>query len=338
MKNQYISICIPVEEQTAYLKEALNAYSHQTYKQFEIIVSSTKPFFTPYSFVKVVTDKNLAADPAAKRNKVLEYGKGDIFVFNDDDTIVPPTYLENIINLFKKKEILIAGGPLLTHPDDSLRQQGSGAVWESWLGSKGAGIYRSRLMPARIVYDYPASNLIVRQKTFREVGGFQPGIYPGEDTKLCLDIYNRFHVGVQYDPKLYVYHHRKPLFKAHLSQIGRYGSQRGRFALSFPETSFKLSYFLPSFFLLYLICTIGMLLAYQLKIINFQFLLLTLIPLLLYLSLVLLEGTVLAIRKNISLAFLAMLGIVVTHLYYGWRFLQSFTGKLIKKLLELLSK
>lgn len=344
MKKPFISVCIPIERKTLYLEEALRAYSQQTYKDFEVVVSSTQFFSTPYRFVRVVSNRNLKGDPATKRNQVLKYGKGEIFVFNDDDVFVPTTYLENVVKLFGDKTILIAGGPLLTPLSDSLLQKASGAVWESFLGSEGAGVYRSRLMSARIVYDYPASNLIVRRDAFKQVGGFPPRIYPGEDTKLCLDICNKFNIGVYYHPNLYVYHHRKPLLKAHLRQIGRYGRQRGRFALSFPETSFKLQYFLPSLFLLYLAGLVILLILDQLKIFLFSaqdgsasggpFSFFTLTPLVLYISLVLLEGMNLSIRKDIPVALLATMGIVATHLYYGWRFLQSFTGKLFQKLLE----
>ena len=331
MNPLFLSIIIPVEGRTKYLLEALNWLSKQTYSDFEVIISSSLPFSVPYSFVRVVMDKKLSGDVAAKRNKILKFGKGEIFVFNDDDVFAPKNYLEKIIRKFKDKKILAACGPLLTPVNDSFWQKGSGAVWESYLGSLGAGIYRSRKQPARIVYDYPAANLIVRREVFEAVGGFEKGLYPGEDTKLCLLIFNKYQKGVVYDPDLFVYHHRKPLFRPHLKQIGRYGHQRGWFSLSYPTTSFKIQYFLPSFLLLYLL---GL---FMVALFGSWFLKLKLgwiifLPLLFYGLLVVLEGAVITYRRGFPLSILAILGIVATHLYYGYQFARSFIRKIIQKI------
>ena len=338
-KRPFISIIIPVESKTKYLDQALTHYAKQTYKNFEVIIASTRSFSrsfsVPYSFVQVIVNKRLAGDVAAKRNQILKYGKGEIFVFNDDDVFTPLQYLKGIIDKLKIPKILAVCGPLLTPPEDSFLQQASGAVWESYLGSFGAGVYRNRKLSARIVYDFPAANLIVRRKVFQEIGGFQPGLYPGEDTKLCLDIFNRYKRGVFYDPSLFVYHHRKPLFKAHLLQVGRYGGQRGGFALAYPETSFKIQYFLPSLFLAYIIDLI-LISSRSLFISDFVFPSLILTPLLIYLGLTFLEGIGIVFKKGVEVAILAMIGIFLTHLYYGYRFAKSFVGKIVFEIITFL--
>lgn len=335
MKNQsFISVVIPVEKKTVYLEEALHCYSKQTYPNFEVIISSSTSLFSPYSFVRVVIEKQLSGDVASKRNQILRFGRGEIFVFNDDDVFVPGNYLQRIIEKFKDDKILAACGSLLTPEADSLYQKASGVVWESYLGSFGAGVYRSRKMPARTVYDYPAANLIVRKEVFQAVGGFEPGLYPGEDTKLCLLIFNKYKTGVSYDPKLFVYHHRKPLLKAHLRQVGRYGTQRGWFTLSYPETSFKIQYFFPSFLLLYLLFLVLFMVRSFLFGDFSRFFLLSL-PFIAYLTFVIIECIGIAYKKGLKLIVFAAGGIVVTHLYYGYRFLKSFMGKIMQRMVEL---
>lgn len=329
-----ITIIIPVEKETKYLREALKDYSKQTYTNFEVIVSTTNKFTSKYKFVKIIVDKTLKGDVSSKRNKILKYGKGEIFVFNDDDVSVPVNYLKNIVHTFKRKKVLAACGPLLTPENDNLMQKASGVVWESYLGSLGAGIYRSRKQAPRIVYDYPAANLIIRKEIFERIGGFQKDLYPGEDTKLCLDFLNMFKKGINYDPDLFVYHHRKALFKDHLRQIGKYGTQRGWFSLSFPETSLKIQYFLPSTLLLYIILVLFLFLINT----NLSISYLLYIPLYFYLSLLAVEGLISIYRKGISLGVLALLGIILTHLYYGYKFIRSFMRKLVDKLLEALKK
>ena len=331
MKNKpFVSIIIPIERKTKYLEEALNCFSKQTYQDFEVIIASSAEFSTQYSFARVIVDKKLSGDVASKRNQILKFGRGEIFVFNDDDVFTPVQYLERIVRKLKNPKILALCGPLLTPPKDSFCQQASGAVWESYMGSLGAGVYRSRKFPARMVYDYPAANLIVRKKTFEAVGGFEKELYPGEDTKLCLDIFNKYQKGIVYDPSLFVHHHRKALFKPHLVQIGRYGKQRGWFTLSYPETSLKLLYFLPSFFLVYILSLIFI--SFKSYITSdFSFPFIIILPLLIYLSLLAIEGVEIVYRKGILAAGLAVPGIFLTHLYYGYKFAKSFTAKIILK-------
>lgn len=51
-----------------------------------------------------------------------------------------------------------------------------------------------------------------------------------------------------YDPAVVVHHHRRTVFAGHLRQIRSYALHRGFFVKKFPQTSMKLSYFVPSLF------------------------------------------------------------------------------------------
>ncbi|MBQ5511265.1 MAG: hypothetical protein IIT94_09040, partial [Prevotella sp.] len=75
----------------------------------------------------------------------------------------------------------------------------------------------------------------------------------GEDTLLCEDIVYGQGKRLVYDPWAIVYHHRRRLFGPHLRQLGRYAFHRGYFVKKSPKTSFKLSYFVPSLFVLGLV-------------------------------------------------------------------------------------
>lgn len=319
VNKKVISVVIPLEKKSDYILEALDSYSKQTYKGFEVLISSTEPFKVSYKFAKVISDKNLGGDPSGKRNKAVKKSRGEIIVFNDDDVYVPPGYLERVMELFNNSEVYGAAGPLLTPPSDNLLKSASGLVWESYVGSMGAGVFRSRKMAPRVVYDYPAANLIVRKKIFNELGGFEEGLYPGEDTKLCLLLSEKYNTGINYVPELYVYHHRRSLFGPHLRQVGRYGTQRGQFALSYPQTSFTLPYFIPSFLLLYLLT-----LPWTTRYSSLIF-----VPGLVYLSIIIIEAVVFAYKKNIIIATLMIPAVIATHLYYGYKFIISFIRKLI---------
>lgn len=333
----FISVVIPVEKETDYLKEALSFYGKQTYTHFEVLIASTYPIKTDYPFAKVIVGRRLKNQVSLKRNTIIKHGKGEIFVFTDDDVFVPPTYLANVAHIFKNSSVVAACGPLLTPSNDSLMQKASGLVWESFMGSVGAGIYRSRKMKRRMVYDYPAANLIVRRSVFTAIGGYEKNIYPGEDTKLLIDMYQETGKGAMYDPRLTAYHHRKPLFKKHLAQIGRYGFQRGQFSLAYPTTSFKLSYFLPALLVVYEVIVL-LYVVIASPVYNLTIMKLVLAPIGVYGVLLFIETWYIVYRNGLVLGILAALGIVTTHGYYGYNFIVGFSIRILNRIKRVISK
>src|SRR3989338_9864856 len=111
VKKPIYTVIIPIEKKSAYVMEALKLWDSQTYKSFEVLISSTKRFSIPYSFARVIVDPSLKGNIAAKRNKILKHGAGSIFIFHDDDVFVPPTYLHEVDKIFKNRTIIAAGGP-----------------------------------------------------------------------------------------------------------------------------------------------------------------------------------------------------------------------------------
>lgn len=158
---------------------------------------------------------------------------------------------------FGDKTIAGVGGPASTPGTDPFLAKLGGAVYANRLVS---GNYRYRYEPERVreVEDYPSCNLFIRTEALRTIGGFRTEFWPGEDTILCRDIV-RGGGTILYDPRVQVYHHRRRLFGPHLRQIGRYARHRGYFAKKFPDTSRKLSYTIPSLWVIGLIA--GALLA-----------------------------------------------------------------------------
>ena len=118
-----------------------------------------------------------------------------------------------------------------------------------------------------------------------------------------------------YDPKVLVYHHRRPVLLPHLKQISRYALRRGFFAKKFPETSFRLGYLLPSIF------TYGLVAGGIISIFDPLFRLLYCLLLTVYCLLQILTGLEVLIKeKSFYLALLVMVSIFFTHLAYGLLF------------------
>ena len=296
----FFSIIIPIRLENDYLYQTQKKLKKQTYKNFELLIITDKISHSP--------------NPANKRNLGAKKSNGKYLIFLDDDSYPEKNWLKNI-----KKQIDLHPnytafcGPALTPPNNTIFQKASGLVWSSWLGSGGAGTYRSKAMSPRFVDDYPTVNLIVKRSDFIKVGGFNPGYWPGEDTILCLKLTKNLHKKIYYHPSIVVFHHRRPILIPHLKQISRYALHRGHFAKIFPQTSLKIGYLIPSMFFVYLVS------------LPFTKILL---PLYLYLGLLFITLLNFLLQKNnIFASFLASLTIPITHAYYGFLFLVGLLKK-----------
>ena len=276
------SIIIPVKSINDYIRETIPHIQKLSYKNWELIILPNDK--VNYSDINQWKDSRIKfihsgpVGPATKRDLGAKKAKGDFLVFLDDDSY-PETDILNIAesyfdknfyysknikhskNINHKKnikiedELVALGGPALTPPSDNFWQRVSGTVFLSKFSGGVPERYISIGKP-RFVDDWPTVNFIVKRKEFLEVGGFNSPYWPGEDTKFCLDLIQKTGKKILYVPEMKVWHHRRAGLFAHLKQIGGYGLHRGYFAKKYPETSFRLIYFIPSAFLIFTIFTL----------------------------------------------------------------------------------
>lgn len=111
-----ISLIIPTRNRAATLQFSLtNLAKLQQENQFEVIVvdnnssDETRKVAKQFSFVQYVFEQNTAFTRA--RNTGAKNAKGDILVFIDDDAILHPRSMNQIIKLFKQRSncAMIAG-------------------------------------------------------------------------------------------------------------------------------------------------------------------------------------------------------------------------------------
>jgi cellulose synthase/poly-beta-1,6-N-acetylglucosamine synthase-like glycosyltransferase len=327
-----VSIIIAVKTWQKNLENCVNKCQELDFPDFEIIVLPDEPLCsgdtTLNSDKLSVVSPELSAGisvfptgpvcPSDKRDIALKYAKGEIIAFIDDDAYPVKDWLKNAVEIFKDEDVAAVGGPAVTPQEDSLLQRASGAVFASFVVS---GKFTCRYLPRerRQVYDYPSCNLLVRKSVLAQVGGFNTVFWPGEDTKLCLDIVKKLGMKIIYDPGVLVYHHRRRLFLPHLKQVSSYALHRGYFVKKYPETSFRLPYFLPTFFVLGLgiVGVLALFLA-PLRVIY-------LAGVSVYLFMVFISS----IHKDLRLIIPVFSGIIFTHIAYGIYFLKGiFSGKL----------
>ena len=276
----------------------------------------------------------LEGSPAQKRNHGLKKARGEVIVFIDDDAYPDKNWLKNIALNFKKSpKIAGVGGPGLTPSQDPFLAKVSGWFWASPFGSGGAGQYRNWPQKKRLVDDYPTFNLAIKKSALNEIGGFSCQFWPGEDTKLCLDLVYQLGKKIIYDPRVMVFHHRRKIFLPHLKQLGRYGYHRGLFVKLFPKTSRRLGYFLPALFTLGLLlgpATYFLLSSLGPTTLANLFKNILLVGFGLYFLLLFLNSLwVLKKSKNVAISFLLLIVVPVSHIYYGFMFLFGLLSSLI---------
>jgi len=330
-------IIVDYKKDNPYLRECLDAIQKQTYRRFETILVCDYHVDLNYPKLRQKFFGHYVG-PAEKRDIGAKMAQGEILAFIDDDAYPSETWLENIVPHFKKKNIAGVGGPGVTPPGVSWQEEASGWASASPMGA-GPHLYRFLPFKKRFVKDYPSMNLAVRKLDFEKVGGFDSNFWPGEDTKLCLDLTHKLGKKIIYDPQVLVYHHRRPIFFPHLRQNGNFGLHRGFFARILPETSLKFTYFLPSLLLLGLVYVIASLVLEpwqssrvslrggfaDVAISLHQVLTVDLYSFALYFFMLFLNSLWIAgVSKNIFQSLLSIPVIFLTHLWYGARFLQGF--------------
>jgi len=320
------SFIIPVKEINDYIRQAIPKILAIKRDDFEIIIYPDQTNEEKWDKTRQVASGHVG--PAVKRNLAIKDAVGEILIFVDDDAYPAENLLVVLDEDFKDERTKAVGGPAVTPSDDSFWQKVSGAVSLSFF----SGGNPERFIPIgkkRNVADWPSVNFSIRKNIFTELNGFPAEFWPGEDTKLCRDLIKKYPQSILYDPALIVYHHRRPNLLAHLKQNAGYGLHRGYFAKSFPETSLKLKYFLPAFFLIFVVAGAGLSLfsgtIFKLYLLGWLVYILALLKAI---------WDIYHYEKNPLIILNVIYYIFLTHLVYGFYFIKGlvFTRELRSKL------
>jgi len=311
------SFVIPVMAINDYIREAIPKILEIKRDDYEIIIypDNVDPDFNAPKTRQIATTH---VGPAIKRSLAIKDALGEILVLIDDDAYPESNFLDILEQDFQDQNVKAVGGPAMTPNNDNFWQKVSGAVFLSAL----SGGNPERYIPKgkkKNINDWPSVNFSIRKDVFTELNGFDSEFWPGEDTKLCLDLIKKYPEGIIYDPDLIAYHHRRAGLAKHLLQISGYGLHRGFFAKKYPETSLKLKYLIPSLFLLFIIIggisSIFSAMILKLYLLGWLIYLLALVKALIDIR---------RYEKNILIALHAVYYIFLTHLVYGYNFLKGF--------------
>lgn len=308
-----VSIIIPLHVICRRFFEDLEKFRLIKYPRYEIIIVSDVHIPLPKNkrIRLCITGKKFTG-PAEKRDFGAKIAKGEISAFIDDDAYPDPHWITRAIrHMIKSKHVVAVGGPGITSPDDVRMAKLGGLVYESDYTSGGLKMrFTSEGKKIQHIVDWPAYNLFFRKSIMKKVGGWGNTYYGGEDTYICLKI---LPLGTMiYDPKVIVYHHRRPLFIPHLKQIFNVGKHRGYFFKRYPETSRQWFYLLP------MSLTIGFWLFFLLSLIHQT---IAIVFLLLFIIFFAMAFSTVYRKTDILGACIASIGIIMTHMAYGSGFI-----------------
>lgn len=322
----YFSVIIPTRKVTTeIIIETLPALKKQSVKNFECLIvvdensEIDKRLLSKYRFLKIIKNSD-NTKPGLKRDFGAQKSKGQVLAFIDDDVSPQKNWLKNAKKIFESdKKIHLLGGPGILPPKVNFWEKVFDVVLTSPLGS---GPYTHRFKPEKSRYldDYPSMNLMINKSVFIKNNGFGSTYWPGEDSKMLNKLIANENSLVLYDPSVSVYHHRRNTLKGYLKQHKNYGLTRGLFLSQGDKNSVKLTFIIPSLFVLYIILIPIFYLIGNSLLMNVY-----LLPLLIYLVLLLsLFFHGLKLKRGALTSLTAAIVLPLTHFIYGVYFLQAF--------------
>ena len=308
-----ISIIIAVFNRKDELFELLNPLSHQSDKDFEVIVVDdgskidlrpTIEMFQEMLNIQYFRKEN--SGPGLSRNYGARRAKNDWLVFVDSDVIVEQDYIENI-----KKNILTIpcdafGGADKAHRGFNLMQKAISYSMTSVFTTGGIRGNKSAVTK----FQPRSFNMGVRKSAFEKVGGFSE-MRIGEDPDLSMTLWENGFTTAFFD-NIGVYHKRRTDFGKFSKQVYQFGCARPILNQRHPKYV-KFTFAFPSLFLI----------GYVLGFIEYFFLGRGLILSLYGLYTILVFFHALFKTKNISIASMAVISTYIQMFSYGYGFLKS---------------
>ena len=205
MKNELISVIIPVYNGEKYIKSCLNSIIRQTYSNIEIIIVNDGSIDKTVEVCNNIIDDRIIlltqdnCGVSVARNYGLDNAKGKYVIFIDADDYIEENMIEILYNNIKKEDYdisicnfkIIENGNVIYNKCDEINNTDSFA-----LNLLEPNMYKGYLW-----------NKLIKKECIGETR-FSDKIYIMEDLVFLLDISERIHK-VYFAPKKYLYNYVK---------------------------------------------------------------------------------------------------------------------------------
>ncbi|WP_226064637.1 glycosyltransferase [Kaistella polysaccharea] len=308
-----ISIIIAIYNRKDELFELLNSLSHQTDKQFEVIIVDDGSILNLRPTAELLHEsltieyfRKENSGPGLSRNYGARRAKNDWLVFVDSDVIVETDYIENIKKNLAEITCDAFGGADKAHKGFNLMQK---AISYSMTSVFTTGGIRGN-KNAVTKFQPRSFNMGVRKAAFEEVGGFSE-MRIGEDPDLSMKLWENGFTTAFFD-NIGVFHKRRVDFGKFSKQVYQFGCARPILNQRHPKYV-KISFAFPSLFLI----------GYVLGFIQYFFFRNGLILGFYGLYTFLIFFHAMYKTRNISIAAMAIMATYIQMFSYGYGFLKS---------------
>lgn len=219
-----ISIVIPTFNEERIIKKCLESLYSMNYPRdkFEIIIvddgsnDKTKDIIKQYDVELIETS---GVGPSEARNIGLKKARGEFIAFTDGDCIVHKEWLNELLKGFVEDNVVGVGGKQKSPRDDSdfgknvqyfLQKMGFICDYTK----SGGGVSKAE--------HSPTCNVMYHRSVLEKLGGFEKGLWPGEDVELDYRI-KKMGYELMNNSNAVVYHYRPDNFQGFAKMMYNYG-------------------------------------------------------------------------------------------------------------------
>jgi GT2 family glycosyltransferase len=240
----FASVVVATHERPESLRICLDALEALEYPAFEVIVVDNAPRTAATAELvarvrgssdRIRYTREPRAGLAAAHNRGLVAANGEIVAFTDDDVVVDPDWLAELVAALRADERVACATGLIVASELETREQ----VWQDayWRFDKGFERHvfdlhsdprHSALHPYAVGGFGSGANMAFRTSVLRELGGFDPALgaggpaFGGDDLAAFFDVIAAGHRLV-YEPAAVVYHRHRKDYAALRAQAYGYG-------------------------------------------------------------------------------------------------------------------
>jgi len=170
------SVVIPAYNEEKYIQATLQALKNQTFADFEVVVKDGNSNDQTVKVAKLLADRVVCltdSSAADARNQGARYAKGEILVFMDADTVLPPRSLERFNKMMKNEHVVGVSCRKLPQSRNLLDRLLYEFVNVSTFVSCKMGLGGAH-----------GNCMLIRKRVFEQVGGFNPNIIVAEEQDL----------------------------------------------------------------------------------------------------------------------------------------------------------
>jgi len=163
-----ISIIIPTLNEENYLPQLLESIKRQDFTDYEIIIADGGSFDATLEIAKRFACRVIGGGlPAQGRNEGAKIAKGDLLLFVDADSTLPPNFLSQLIGEFKKRKLDLASLPV--YPQGNIIDKFLYWIYNTWAN-----------LTQRILA-HATQTILIKREIHQKIGGFDLDVKIGED-------------------------------------------------------------------------------------------------------------------------------------------------------------